>query len=237
MRITLSLAALALGSMGMAQSFFDNFDRANGPLGSNYTTLSGAPTISSNAVVGSAATGLTVVNASAFTGAYDLTTVKADMRLLDASSTLTYQAISLGSDATTTASHGIYVKLQRQVAGGYSHIGFYTGAGSNTTAITTAGGNFQALTTSFSAARVTIRTTSTTNLYTGIDTNFDNVDDIVYNSTLNFPTLVVGNRVGLHNWGTTGTLDNFSATVVPEPASMAVLGLGIAALIRRRRKA
>lgn len=225
----------AVTSAAMSQTFFDNFDRANGPLGANYTTLSGTQSITGNAVTGAAGAGLTLVNASAFTGAYDQTIVSADVRLLDTTSTLAYMALALGNDNTTTASHGIYVKLQRQVAGGFSHIGFYTGAGSNTAAIVTTGGNFQALTSSFAAARLTIKMTSTTNLYTGIDTNFDNTDDITYNSTLSFPTMVVGNRVGLHVWGNTGTLDNFRATTVPEPATMAALGLGVAAVIRRKR--
>jgi hypothetical protein len=235
MRTTFALAMIVVSASALSQTFFDDFNRPDGPLGANYTTLSGTQSITSNAVTGANGAGLTLVNASAFTGAYDQTIVSGDVRLLDTTSTLSYIALSLGSNGTTLASNGIYVKLQRQVAGGFSHIGFYTGAGSNTAAITTAGGNFQALTSSFSAARLTIKTTSPTNLYTGIDTNFDNVDDITYNSTLNFPTLVVGNRVGFHVWGNTGTLDNFRATTVPEPATMAALGLGIAAVIRRRR--
>lgn len=236
MRTYLSLAALALGAMSMAQTFSDNFNRADGALGANYTTQSGSSTIMGNAVGGTAANGLTLVNTSAFSGAYNVTSVSADISLLDSSSTLFYAALALGSDGLGTSGHGIFVKFQRQVAGGFSNIGFYTGAGINsTTAITTTGGNFQTLATTFMSARVTVRTTTATNLYTGIDTNFDNVDDITYNSTLNFPALTVGNQVGLHTFGNTGRLDNFKATAVPEPATMAALGLGIAAMIRRRR--
>jgi hypothetical protein len=156
--------------------------------------------------------------------------------LSDATTTLAYCALALGSDGTATASHGLYIKLQRQANVGFDFIGFYTGAGTNTTAITVAGGNFQALATPFAAARLTISVSGTNTLNVGIDTDFNNVNDFNYTGTLNFPTMVVGNRVGMHIFGTTGRIDNFSATVVPEPATMAALGLGLVALIRRRRK-
>lgn len=227
---------------GALASFFDDFNRADGPLGANYNLVSGTqPVINAGMAAGAASgNGLTLVSSSVFTGAYDQTIVSADVSLADSSTTLAYVALSLGSDATTTSGHGLFIKVQRQGGsnGGFNTIGFYTGAGSNnTSAVVTTGGNFQTLTTQFSRGRMTIKTTSATNLYTGIDTNFDNVDDIVYNSTLVLGPLVVGNRVGLHIYGTLGRMDNYSATnPVPEPATMAVLGLGALALMRRRRK-
>lgn len=237
MRIHISLAALGTCALASAQ-FTDDFNRADGPLGANYDLVSGTmPVVSGNKAAGAAGSnGLTLVKASVFTGAYDLTTVKADVSLSDTSSSLAYCALALGSDGTATASHGLFIKLQRQVAGGFSHIGAYTGAGTNTTAISLVGGNFQALASSITAARMTVRTPTATSLYIGLDTDFNNVDDVTYTGTLNFPTLIVGNRVGLHIFGTTGRMDNYSATTVPEPATMAALGIGVAALLRRRRK-
>lgn len=237
MRLSITLAMLATAAVGMSQSFFDDFNRADGGLGANYTTVTGGMQVLGNEATGTGTgNGLTMVNAGMFSAAYTLHRVQADIRLMDTSATLTYSALALGHNGLTAVNNGIFVKLQRQVAGGFSHIGIYTGSGTNGAGITTTGGNFQVITTPFTAARLTVMVTSPTTLYTGIDTNFDNTDDIVYNSTLNIGTLAVGNQVGLHTWGNLSRIDNFRATAVPEPATLAVLGVGALAAIRRRRK-
>jgi hypothetical protein len=227
-----------VAALGSAQSFFDDFNRADGPLGANWQQVSGTDVISNN-MAGStaAANGLALVQSSTFTGAYDLTTVTAIVGLRDQSTALAYTALALGHNGSTAINNGIFVKVQRQSASMFNFIGIYTGAGSNGTGITTAGGNFQALPSQFSRARMTIKMLDPTTLYTGLDTNFDSVDDITYNSTLNFPTLTVGNQVGLHTFGTMGAIDDFNASVVPEPATLAILGLGVAALARRKKRA
>lgn len=239
MKYTITLAALTFGCMGMSQAFFDDFNRPDGPLGPNYTTITGNTVVGGNAATGAVAgQGMTMLNASAFSANYADMILQADVSLLDTTSTLTYQALFIGANGITTADNGIMVKLQRQVAGGYSHIGIYTGQATNSANITTAGGNFQAFATQFAAARVTVMFTNATTLYTGIDTNFDAVDDITFNSTVNIGAMTFGNQAGIHSWGTSGQLDNFSATAVPEPATMTVLGIGaLAAFARRRRKA
>jgi hypothetical protein len=175
-----------------------------------------------------------MVTAAAFTGGFTTTQVQADVRVLDQSSTLTFVAILFGHNGVASPSNGLYVKIQRQLAGGFSHIGIYTGAGSNTTTVTTPGGNFQALAAPITAARMTVRANGATELYTGLDTDFNGTDEVSYVSTLSGVTL--GDRVGLHVWGTTSAADNFNATVVPEPATFAVLGLGALGLLLRRRK-
>jgi len=237
MRLMITLAMMATAAVGLSQSFFDDFNRADGGLGANYTTVTGGMQVLGNEATGTAnGNGLTLVNAGMFSAAYTVHKVQADIRLMDTTSTLTYSALALAHNGVAAINNGIFVKLQRQVAGGFSHIGIYTGAGSSSSAITTAGGNFQVIATPFTAARLTVMVTGPTTLYTGIDTNFDNTDDIVYNSTLNTGTLVVGNRVGLHTWGNLSRIDNFRATAVPEPATLAVLGFGALAAMRRRRK-
>lgn len=240
MKHTLTLAALALSTAAFSQSFFDDFNRADGDPGANWVNMGGAPmTIMSNEITGSGTgNGLTLVDSGAFTGAFDTTVVQADLRIIDNSSTLAYAAVAIGHNGLLTTGQGIFVKLQRQVAGpNFSHIGIYTGNGiNNTTAIVTAGGNFQALASPFAAARMTLRANSPTELYTGLDTDFNGTDEFSYTSTLNLGVLVLGDRVGMHFWGSLSRGDNFNANVVPEPATFAVLGLGALGLLLRRRK-
>jgi hypothetical protein len=237
MKRLLFLVAVSVAAGAHGQTFFDDFNRADGGLGANWQLITGPqPIISSNrAIGGGTGNGITLINSAVFSGAYDLQRVEADVSVLDQSSTLAYSALILGGTGTTTAGHGVFVKLQRQVAGGFSHIGIYSGVGQNHTGITTAGGNFQALPFSFSAARLAVWFSDPTTLQVGIDTDFNNVYDITYTSTVNLSTMVFGNRAGMHIWGNLGTIDNYSATIVPEPATLLVLGLGALALRRRRR--
>lgn len=229
-----TLVVAALCATAYSQSFFDDFNRPDGPLGTDYTTFHGSVEIIGNEA-GSIAdgSGVTLVNSGVFAGAYNQTMVQGDVRVIDQSTTLTYIALILGGDGLLGVDHGIYVKVQRQGSGMFDFIGIYTGDNMNSGSISTPGGNFQALSTPFSAGRLTIKTLDALTLYTGIDTDFDNIDDMVYNSTLSIPPLELGNQVGLHVFGTTGRLDNFRA-VVPEPASIAALALGAAVLLRRR---
>jgi len=237
MKTTLSLAVLAMAGVASAQLFTDDFNRPDGPLGSPWSQISGTDQISGNVVNGAGGNGLSLVDAGAFSASYDQMTVSADVTLLDNSTTLTYVALALGHNGATGVNNGVFVKLQRQAAvDGFSHIGFYTGAGSNGVGIVTTGTNFQVIANPFRTGRFTIKMTSATNLYTGVDTNFDSVDDMSWNSTLVFPTLVVGNRAGLHVWGNLSQIDNFRAEGIPEPATMLALGAGAAVLMRRRRR-
>ena len=234
------MAVMALSGAASAQ-FFDDFNRADGPIGSNYDFISGgALNVSSNMLAGSTASaGLTLVKSSVFTGSYSGTTVQADFSLIDQATTLTYCGLVLGNDGTTTADHGFMVKLQRQGSAGFDNIGIYTGQSTNSANMTTAGGNFQALPGSFSTVRLTIWCSTPTTLNVGLDTDLNGTNDVSYTSTINTGAFTFGNRVGMSIFGTTGRIDNYRAfaTTVPEPATMAILGMGALALIRRRRKA
>lgn len=230
---------MALSGAASAQ-FFDDFNRADGPIGANYDLISGgALNVSSNLLAGSTSTaGLTLVKSSVFTGSYDGTTVSADFSLVDQSTTLTYCGLVLGNDGTTTADHGFMVKLQRQTTTGFDFIGIYTGQSTNSANVTTAGGNFQALTSPITSCRMSLWCSNPTTLNVGLDTDFNGINDVTYTSTINTGAFTFGSRVGMSIFGTTGRIDNFrAASTVPEPATMAILGAGALALIRRRRRA
>ena len=240
MKKLLVLSAVAISASAMSQSFFDDFNRANGDPGANWVNLGGAPlTILDNEITGSGTgNGLTLVDGTAFSASFEMTILQADLRVTDNSSTLAYAALAIGHNGVLTTGNGIFVKFQRQTAGpNFSHLGVYTGNGiNNTTAIVTTGGNFQVLATPFAAGRVTLRANSPTELYTGVDTDFNGTDEMSWTSTLNLGALTLGNRVGMHFWGNLSRGDNFNANVVPEPATFAVLGLGALGLMLRRRK-
>ena len=240
MRLLITVGAVCIASMGFTQVYFDNFNRADGPnLGADYDLITGTSAgIASNMAAGMGSNNnLALVKSATFTGQYDLTTVEADVSLTDSSTTLAFVALALGHNGVNATGNGLYVKVQRQGITEFSHVGFYTGVGSSNAAAITGGATFFALTTTFSRAHMTLWASDPTTINLGFDTDFDGIDDQVHTRTMVFPALTVGNRVGLGVWGTTGRADNFQATVVPEPATLAALGLGALALLRRRRKA
>ena len=71
--------------------------------------------------------------------------------------------------------------------------------------------------------------------FTGKITTLDGtiLAQATYTETL--AALVGGNTGIISQWGPNYTLDNFSYTLVPEPATMALLGLGCLGLLKRRK--
>jgi hypothetical protein len=96
---------------------------------------------------------------------------------------------------------------------------------------------FFALSSNFTRAHMTVSLSDATTVNLGLDTDFDGIDDQTYTRHMNLGTMVLGTRVGVGVFGTNTTIDNFQASVVPEPATIAALGLGALALLRRRKKA
>ncbi len=239
MRKLFGLVIIAVSSMAQAQSFFDDFNRANAAtLGPNYTNVSGTATqvISNRAGNTAPSNNLSLVTTGNFSASYMQTIVEADIFHSGVVGT-GYAALAFGHNGGTAVGNGLFIKVQTQgTVAAFNFIGFYTGVGIGTTTAWTDPPVFFATTSNFTSAHMTVWASDATTINLGLDTNFDNVDDQVYTRHLNLGSMVFGTRVGLGVFGTNTTMDNFSASAVPEPATMAALGLGCLALFRRRKR-
>lgn len=240
MKIALASALMVGASFAGAQSFFDDFNRPDSPtLGPNWTaigTASATRVISNQAGNVSGVNNLSLVNSSNFTGAYTDTRVVVDI-FHSGATTTGFVALAFGHNGAAAAGNGLYLKVQSQNStAAFNFVGLYTGIGSGTTSFWTDPPVFFGLTSNFTSARMSAWASDATTINLAFDTDFNGIDDQVYTKHLNVGTMTFGNQVGLGVFGTNVFADNFSASVVPEPASMAVLGLGGLALLRRRRK-
>lgn len=237
MKLGLGIALLSLSAVSSAQFFFDDFNRANGPLGANYTNVSGTATqvISNQAGNTVGSNNLSLVTLGNYSASYMQTVVEADITHSGVVGT-GYGALAFGHNGGTTVGNGLFIKVQTQgTVAAFNFIGFYTGVGVGTTSAWTDPPVFFATTANFTRAHMTVWASDATTINLGIDTDFNGIDDQVYTRHMNLGAMSFGNQVGLGVFGTNTTLDNFQASAVPEPASMAALGLGALALLRRRR--
>lgn len=221
MKRMLVLSGTLVASMAASSSFFDNFDRANAPdLGVNWTNMTGTIGINGNM----AQAPITDTNVALVNGYSDLAANTAiSFDLFHESGTVSYAAAVLGY---TSQASSIFVKVQDNESNGtFNRAFFYVGDNG-------AGGGFGYDDLNpFTSARVYVWFTGTV-ASLGIDTNFDTVLDQTYSR--DYGTSAWGTGAGLGAYGD-ALIDNYAINAVPEPATLAVLGLGVAALLRRRR--
>jgi hypothetical protein len=221
MKTLLALSGTLMASMAVSSSFFDNFDRANsGDLGPNWTHTAGTIGIVNNR----AQAPTQDTNVALVTGYSDIaanTVVSFDV--FHNTQSLTFVGAVLGyTDAFTS----IFVKVQDNTfSGNFNRAFFYVGDNG------VSGGVSYADLTPFTAARVYVSFAGTVATL-GIDTNFDFVMDQTYSA--DYGSSAYGLGAGLAAWGD-AEIDNYGINAVPEPASLAVLGLGVVAMLRRRR--
>lgn len=83
----------------------------------------------------------------------------------------------------------------------------------------------------FTSARIYVSFTGTVATL-GVDSNFDTVIDQSFSRDYGSTSFGLG--AGLAAYGDS-RIDNYAINAVPEPATMAALGFGLAALLRRKR--
>lgn len=225
-----ALAALSFGHAAQA-AVTDDFNRAS--LGPNWVIQAGSMS-TNGAVVGGNDRSLMT-----FTPGAGGTHASIDIQT---GNSLAYGAIVLGYAGL---GQNAFIKLQ---AAAGSSAGFTNGAfyyGNNVSAGNTTFFSISGL-SSISSARLIASLVGTVATL-GVDTNFDNVAEQSFTHDYGVGT-VFGNGVGLGIFGT-ASLDNFclgangctsgnGGGTVPEPASLALLGLGLAgvAAVRRRSR-
>lgn len=222
MRFLLALAGSVVATSAMSASFFDNFDRADaGDLGINWTNLTGTIGIVNNmAQAPNESTNVALVSGYSDTAAN--TVVSFDV--FHTEGTIAYAGAVLGYTNSTTS---IFVKVQDNLAAGnFNRAFFYQGDNGN-------GGGFGFVDLNpFTSGRIYVSFAGTI-AKLDIDTNFDTVIDQSYQA--DYLSAGYGNGAGLAAYGN-ARIDNYAINAVPEPATLAALGLGVAALLRRKRR-
>ncbi|MCC7434177.1 MAG: PEP-CTERM sorting domain-containing protein [Methanoregulaceae archaeon] len=221
MKFLLVLGGSVVATTAMSASFFDNFDRPDaGDLGSNWTNVAGTIGIVNNqAMAPSTSTNVALVTGYSDTAAN--TAISFDVS--HTSGTVAFAAAVLGY---TSNSSSIFVKVQDNLSDGtFNRAFFYIGDNGSG-----GGFGFDDM-TPFTSARVYVWFSGTV-ASLGIDTNFDMVLDQTYSR--DYGTSAWGTGAGLSAYGD-AAIDNYGINAVPEPATLAALGLGVAALLRRRR--
>jgi len=235
MTVMVSILLMALIESGTAgaASFVDNFNRSDGNLGADWTNYGGNPQITSNVVVGALLPDAIGSNAviSAYTAAGSV---------LDNDFTIT-------SDlwATTNAP---YVGLAWHVEDADNFYWFRTflGKSNNNNIIAKVVGGSQTILTltsssgDMSALLVNDSTTVTLTGTTAGDYTITLTDGVTSWSAAFSDITLSGGHAGYYAFGNATSVqafhaDDFTLTIVPEPATVALLGIGGLIVARRSR--
>ncbi len=226
--IAVTVFVCALAGVATAQ-IFDDFNRANGALGANWTMVQGDQVIDNNRARGNS----TSFAESTWVGTanpYQYFDVIGQMDIFAASNgSLNYAGIRLAKGTDE-----IMIKFQDQAApmGQFDNVGFYHGTTPGSYGSWPGGAGFSALATPFSQGHLKFyfQPGNHDTIYVDVDTDFNGQPDFTLSSAgVNNIAGGLGFGVGMATYGQ-AMIDNFSIT--PEPAALGLLALGL--LLRRR---
>lgn len=243
MKKVLALSAVLAASATALAQWSDNFNAPNGPLGPNWTVVSGTWGIDNNQGVHLSSPANETIQYGPASLAYGSSVSSLD--IFATSTASQFSALLTGLGGTDT----LMVKIQAQTSTGqFSHVGFYhktsaTAYGNWTPGVTTLPDGTTNATTgfvtmpagyTFASARMSVWFPDLDTVQLDLDTDFNGTIDQTYKRTgLSSFAANLGTGHGIAAWGTTARFDNWS--VVPEPASLALLGVGALLTALRRR--
>lgn len=215
-RIAPLAALLALATHASAQSWSDDFNRANGPIGGNWTAVSGTWAILNNQGTHTAVTSNTILQHTLATGSYASTVAELDV-FSNAGTASYFSGVLIGLGGADA----IMVKIQDQstTLTGFTNIGIYHRTSATAWGVWTGTGTgFGALTVPFVSGRIKVFFPSPDTLQVDIDTDFNGTADQTYTKTgVSTFASNLGQQHGICAWNTTAVFDNWSVSSVPQP--------------------
>lgn len=243
MKIGVAAAGVLMCAGGALAQWSDDFNRPNGPIGGDWTVVSGTWGIVGNQGAHQSAPANEIIQHNLASLAYGASVSSLDVFQNGTVSQFSGLLIGLGGTDT------IMVKIQDQVAGAnFSNIGIYhkisaTGWGQWTGTTTLPGGGtstagFFAIPAGleFGAARIFVSFPTADLLQLDIDVGINgSIDQTYTRSGVSTMAANLGMAHGISAWGTTAVFDNWSVTVIPAPGVAALLGFAGLFASRRRR--
>ena len=202
------IATLVAAAGSVHAQWSDNFNRPDGLIGGDWTTTSGTWAIQSNRGVHTSSAVNTILTHNSASSAYSASTSQIDVFRPVGTTADSFIALMVGLGGADS----IQVKVQAQNASAnFNYLGIYHGSGA-AWGPWSGGLPFQALTSSFSSARLTVTFPNPDTLKLEIDTNFDGVADQTYTST-NVSSIAagLGTGYGIGGWAANAaSFDNWS---------------------------
>lgn len=234
MKTCVTLAAVLATSGSALAQWSDDFNRPDGPIGGDWTVVTGSWAISGNRGTHTSTPSNEILQHNLASLPYQQSVSSLDVFAPTTASQFSALLIGLGG------TDAIMVKVQAQTStGNFSHLGIYH----RTSA--TGWGNFTGTTTLPNASTSTsgfVALVNNTLNSISMTVSFPDADTVrvdlgggqVYTRT-GVAALAgnFGTSFGIGAWGATATFDNWN--VIPAPSAMALLGLAGLVASRRRR--